>query len=319
MAVELACSGQEVCVIARGAHLQAIQERGLRLVARGGEKVATGGRGEDPGAFGLQDFVICALKAHQAYQCARHSHRCWVRDRRAHGDERHSLVVFLQDAAAASRGIDSKSVDPRGAPVGCDSSPQRAIGCVVEPACEVVAPGVVVHHELNRFIDRRARWQPIRPGAGALPGAHRGGIRRAGARQYPLEHMAQAMGQCLLQSHQRAHRRDAGPHRRRPALLELCKTMMLEAKAVNEALGYRDSRGDDRASARARGHGRQPQNVDAAGPGARPVARNRCSGDRRSGARPPRGRFDPPIDAVLALVQERGRTAGLYTAPEDDR
>ncbi len=30
--------------------------------------------------------------------------------------------------------------------------PGRAIGCVVEPACEVSAPGVIVHHDLNRFI-----------------------------------------------------------------------------------------------------------------------------------------------------------------------
>ena len=29
--------------------------------------------------------------------------------------------------------------------------PRRVIGCVIEPACEVVEPGVIVHHALKRF------------------------------------------------------------------------------------------------------------------------------------------------------------------------
>lgn len=40
LAVELAVSGHEVCIIARGPHLQAIQERGLKLIIQGREKVA---------------------------------------------------------------------------------------------------------------------------------------------------------------------------------------------------------------------------------------------------------------------------------------
>ncbi len=70
LAVELAASGQDVCVIARGAHLKAIQENGLKLVIHGREKVVRIAAGEDPRAFGVKDMVICALKAHQAYDCA---------------------------------------------------------------------------------------------------------------------------------------------------------------------------------------------------------------------------------------------------------
>jgi 2-dehydropantoate 2-reductase len=70
LAVELALSGQEVCVIARGAHLQAIREHGLKLLIQGREKIAKVAAVEDAGAFGAQDIVICALKAHQAYDSA---------------------------------------------------------------------------------------------------------------------------------------------------------------------------------------------------------------------------------------------------------
>jgi 2-dehydropantoate 2-reductase len=70
LAVELSLAGHDVCVIARGAHLQAIQERGLKLVIAGNEKVARVAAADDPRAFGAQDFVICALKAHQAHAAA---------------------------------------------------------------------------------------------------------------------------------------------------------------------------------------------------------------------------------------------------------
>ena len=40
MAVELSLAGCDVCVIARGPHLQAIRERGLMLLIDGQEKIA---------------------------------------------------------------------------------------------------------------------------------------------------------------------------------------------------------------------------------------------------------------------------------------
>src|SRR5471030_2311040 len=70
LAVELALSGQEVCVVARGAHLAAIQAHGLTLRIHGAEKVARVPAAADPRAFGPQDVVICAVKAHQAFECA---------------------------------------------------------------------------------------------------------------------------------------------------------------------------------------------------------------------------------------------------------
>ena len=64
LAVELASAGHDVCVIARGPHLKAIQERGLILRIGGREKVARVAADEDierskPKAEGLsiEDFA----------------------------------------------------------------------------------------------------------------------------------------------------------------------------------------------------------------------------------------------------------------------
>src|SRR3984957_1636168 len=70
LAVQLATAGHEVCVVARGPHLRAIQKHGLKLVLNGQEQVARLAAYDDPNAFGVQDVVICALKSHQAYEAA---------------------------------------------------------------------------------------------------------------------------------------------------------------------------------------------------------------------------------------------------------
>ena len=63
VAVKLAAAGHDVSVVARGAHLAAIQEHGLQL--RGGARsleakvVAT----HDPSELGPQDLVVVAVKA----------------------------------------------------------------------------------------------------------------------------------------------------------------------------------------------------------------------------------------------------------------
>src|SRR3546814_10585960 len=68
LAVELASAGAaEVTCIARGPHLAAMREHGLKLVTGdGAEKVAKVNATDDPAEAGPQDFVIVTLKAHSA-------------------------------------------------------------------------------------------------------------------------------------------------------------------------------------------------------------------------------------------------------------
>ena len=70
LAVELALAGHEVSVVARGNHLRAIRDRGLTLRIDGQEKTVRLPASDDPAEFDQQEFVICALKAQQAWQAA---------------------------------------------------------------------------------------------------------------------------------------------------------------------------------------------------------------------------------------------------------
>ena len=65
MAVEIASAGYNVCVIARGAHLEAIRQNGLTLHINGQVKNIRLPASDNPADFGPQDYVICTLKAHE--------------------------------------------------------------------------------------------------------------------------------------------------------------------------------------------------------------------------------------------------------------
>jgi 2-dehydropantoate 2-reductase len=150
LAVELALAGLDVCVIARGAHLRAIQENGLRLRVEGQEKTARIPASEEPGDFGPQDVVICALKAHQSWsECERFAPLL--------GPDSSVVTAvngipwwYFYKTGGPLEGRHLDSVDPGGRQWKA-IGPERAIGCVVDPACEVVSPGLIVHHEFKRF------------------------------------------------------------------------------------------------------------------------------------------------------------------------
>lgn len=150
MAVHLKQGGADVCVIARGAHLNAIRANGLKLLTGLGESVARMPAAEDPQAFGPQDYVIVAMKAHQAWQAA-------SRMRPLLGPE--TAVVTAQNGIpwwyfyrleGRYENLQLNSVDPGGRQWKA-IGPERAIGCTIYPAAEIVAPGVIEHTFGNSF------------------------------------------------------------------------------------------------------------------------------------------------------------------------
>jgi 2-dehydropantoate 2-reductase len=150
LAVELALAGNEVCVIARGEHLRSIRKDGLRLRIGGQQKTAHLAASDQPSDFGPQDVVICTLKAHQAWQqCERFAPLL--------GPDTTVVTAmngipwwYFYRSGGALEGTHLDSVD-RDARQWEAIGPGRAIGCVVDPACAVVAPGIIEHHEFKRF------------------------------------------------------------------------------------------------------------------------------------------------------------------------
>jgi 2-dehydropantoate 2-reductase len=236
LAVELALSGQDVCVIARGAHLKAIQERGLALQIQGREKVARVPADSDPRAFGPQDMVICALKAHQALECAESFAPLFKQDTTVLTAMNGIPWWYFYKSGGRFEGQNLETVDPGGRQWR-SIGPQRAIGCVVEPACEVIAPGVIAHHQFNRFIigepdgSRTSRVEELSRvlTAAGFDAPVRDNIR--------WNIWLKLWGNVCFNPISALTGATLGRMIGNPELRALCKTMMLETQAVNEALG----------------------------------------------------------------------------------
>jgi 2-dehydropantoate 2-reductase len=313
LAVELALAGEEVCVIARGAHLRAIQSHGLKLVIEGREKVARIAAAQDPRAFGAQDYVICALKAHQAYDAAP------------------SFAPLLGASTAvvtAMNGIPWWYFYKAGTrfdahhlvSVDCGGRqwnhihPQRAIGCVVDPACEVASAGVIVHHKFNRFTlgePDGSRSQRVLALSAALTAA---GFDAPVRENIRWNVWLKLWGNVCFNPISALTGATLDRMVAEPSLRALCKVMMLETQAVNEALGIKiPSQMLDRrfeVAGSVVGHkmsmlqdlerGRSLE-IDALVTVVQELGRLT-------------GVATPVIDAVLALIQERARAAGLYAS-----
>jgi 2-dehydropantoate 2-reductase len=311
LAVELALSGQEVCVVARGAHLKAIQEHGLKLVIHGRDKVARVAAAEDPSVFGVQDVVICALKAHQAYDCA-------AAFAPLLGPATAVLTAmngipwwYFYSAGGRFEGHHLESVDPDGRQWNA-IQPRRVIGCVVEPACEVIAPGVIVHHDLNRFIIGEPDGSRSSRVLGLAKALTEAGFDAPVRDNIRWNIWLKLWGNVCFNPISALTGVTLDRIIGEPALRALCMTMMLETKAVNEALGVQIPA--DMVERRLMGAGSlvghkmsMLQDLERG---------RRLEIDALVTAVQELGRLTgvstPMVDAVLALVQARGRATGLY-------
>ena len=152
MGAKLALSGQEVTLIDQGAHLAAIKENGLKLVMEdGAELLAKDLKATDSfDEAGTQDMVILALKAHQIEPVASQLPALF-------GPETIVVTVqngipwwYFQKHGGEFDGRRLETLDPTGV-IEANIEVDRIIGCIAYPATAVIAPGVVLHVEGDRF------------------------------------------------------------------------------------------------------------------------------------------------------------------------
>jgi len=282
-------------VVARGAHLEAIQTRGLTLRIQGREKVARLPAASDPSAFGPQDVVICAVKAHQAFESAESFAPLLGRDTAVVTAMNGIPWWYFYKTGGPFEGRYLESVD-RGGRQWNSIGPQRAIGCVVEPACEVTAPGVIEHHQFNRFIIGEpdgTRTERIEQFSQALTAAGFDAPIRDNIR---WNIWLKLWGNVCFNPISALTGATLGRMIGNPDLRALCKTMMLETQAVNEALGVHIP----------------TEMMD------RRLAGAAAAGDHKMSMLQDleRGR-SLEIDALVGVVQELGRLTGVNTPMVD--
>ncbi len=151
MAVRIANAGHNVSVIARGPHLAAIKDRGMKLIEENDEFVAENLTAtEFVGELGPMDVVLLALKAHQIVPI--------VNDMSVLLGPNTVIVTlqngipwwYFQNFAGDYANQVVETVDPGGLLFN-SIDPDRLIGCIAYPATTISKPGVIQHIEGNRF------------------------------------------------------------------------------------------------------------------------------------------------------------------------
>jgi 2-dehydropantoate 2-reductase len=152
LAARLAHGGADVSIVARGAHLAAIQANGLKLISPDLNITAPVHATDDPATLGPQDAVLVTVKAPALPSVAAAIAPLLRPD---------TVVVFVingipwwyfDKAGDNLAKLRMPELDPGGAlrhAVGVE----RTLGGVVYSACEVIAPGVVeVESARNRLV-----------------------------------------------------------------------------------------------------------------------------------------------------------------------
>lgn len=144
-------NGVDVTLIARGPHLAAMQQNGLKVIEENGEEFVVRPRvTSDPREAGPQDYVIIALKAHSVPGVVPALQPLLGPETAVITAQNGIPWWYFHKLQGPWEGTRLESVDPGG--VQWDGiGAERAIGTVLWGACELVAPGVVKHQHGDRM------------------------------------------------------------------------------------------------------------------------------------------------------------------------
>jgi 2-dehydropantoate 2-reductase len=310
LGARLAQAGADVTFVARGPHLAAMRADGVTLRSGGETLTARPRCVADAAEAGVQDFVVVTLKAHALPAAAPAIARMMGPDT--------ALVTavngipywyfFGLDGPHRDRRV--ASVDPGG--VLWDTlPPSHAIGCVVYPAAEVVAPGVIEHTYGDRFTlgepdgSRGARVQAL---AAAL---QRAGFKAPVRPRIRDEIWVKLWGNMAFNPLSALTGATLDRLTRRPELRAVARAMMLEGQAVAEALGVRFAIDVDKRIEGAAEVGVHKTSMLQDLERGRPMEIDALLGAVVELASLV-GVAVPASETVLALLRERARHAGCY-------
>ena len=141
-----------ISLIARGPHKKAIEEKGLTLIKNGKSENFKFNVTDDPKKLGVQDYIFISVKAHSISNIV-DTLSPMINEQTSIISAVNGLPWWYFYKANTGTDLDNKyieSVDPNGK-IWNTFKPERAIGCVVYPACEITEPGVIKHNEGERF------------------------------------------------------------------------------------------------------------------------------------------------------------------------
>ncbi len=309
LGAKLAQTDAQVSMIARGPHLEAMQDNGLTLMDENGYVNVDVIASDTASFLGPQDYVFITLKAHSVPP---------VVDKIAPLIGPDTTVVsavngvpwwYFYGLDGPHKNTRLASVDPGDAQWNT-FTPEKTLGCVVYPAAEVVQPGVIRHIEGNRFTLGEPSGEKSPRALALSKKLIEAGLKAPVRPKIRDEIWVKLWGNLSFNPISALTQATLEQLCTDPGTRALARAMMVEAQDIAEALGVKfpitvDKRIDGGAAVGAH-RTSMWQDLDAG----RPMEIEALVG-AVSELGELVGKPTPMIDAVLALIRLRAKTAGL--------
>jgi 2-dehydropantoate 2-reductase len=146
----LARAGADVVLFARGPHLAAMQERGLRVISPDGDFDVTPAVTGDLASIGTADVVFLGVKAHGLTALAPQLPPLFHPETVVVSTQNGIPWWYFQNSGGELDGLRLERVDPGGV-IAAAIETRRVVGSLAYFSTDLAAPGVIHHTEGNRI------------------------------------------------------------------------------------------------------------------------------------------------------------------------
>ncbi len=232
----MARANLDVTLFARGPHLRAMQERGVRVKAADGDFKAHPKVAASLEEVGPVDVVFLAVKAHSLPQLVPHLASVLGPETTVVSTQNGIPWWFFQGWGGEWQGMHLERVDPGGVISGAIES-RRVLASIVYFSTEIIEPGVVLHNEGNRISlgePDGSRSERSRRIAEALIAS---GLRAPITTRMRHEIWVKVLGNATFNPVSALTGATLVQMARHPDVSELIRNMMREAEEVGNKLG----------------------------------------------------------------------------------
>jgi len=230
----------EVSLVARGPHKKAIEENGLTLIKKNDEENHKFFVTDDVKKLDIQDYIFISIKAHAITNIAE-TLKNIIGENTCIISAVNGLPWWYFYKAKTGTALDNKhieTVDPNGK-VWKSLNPEKALGCVVYPACEILKPGVIKHNEGERLSmgePAGIKSERLKKIADLLIS---GGLKVPQKNNLRDEIWIKLWGNCSFNIISALHNKSLDEIGKDQELLSMVRKMMEECKTVGEKIGVK--------------------------------------------------------------------------------
>ena len=233
---KLARAGADVVLFARGPHLKAMQDRGVRIVSPDGDFEVRPRVTGDLGSIGTADVIFLGVKAHGLTTLAPQLRPLFGPNTVVVSTQNGIPWWYFQGLGGELEGLRLEKVDPGGV-VANAIEPHRVIGSLVYFSTDIPEPGVIHHTEGTRISlgePDGTRSDRIRSLAEALIGA---GLRAPVTTRFRHEIWVKLLGNVAFNPISALTGATLEEIVRHSEVSQLVRAIMVETEAVAARLG----------------------------------------------------------------------------------